>query len=155
MPTKENITDCIRYGDFKNSDIDVEEALDSAVKQQMVIKQNVGMVSLYIGKNEKLWHCVNTSEENPNVYAVAIWDKVQNYLESPIGQSAIRASKCRYEAATHMKKFLNDLSLGNVIHILYLATIAKMWITHSTSEWQPLRITLPVTRPDLGSVPGA
>lgn len=143
MPNEENITGCIRYGDFKNTDIDVQEALDIALRQQMVVRQNVGDVQFYVGKNEKLWHCVNPLGGNPNEYPRAIWDKIRNFLASSTGQSAILASKCRYEAATIMKEMcLQDLFLGDVIRILQLIITVKKWIKHLTLGWHPLSIEL-------------
>lgn len=95
MPTEVNITDCIHYGDPKHQNTDVRKALESAVEQQMVVKQNLGAVQLYVGKKERLWKCVNPIGGNPNQYPKATWDRIQMFLASSMGRSAIMASQCR------------------------------------------------------------
>lgn len=95
MPIEANIADCIRYGDLRNCNTDVKMALDSAVEHNMVVKQNLGAVQLYVGKTEKLWKCVNPLGGYPNQYPKAIWDKIRNCLASPAGRSAMMASRCR------------------------------------------------------------
>ncbi|OAY42448.1 uncharacterized protein LOC110622820 isoform X2 [Manihot esculenta] len=152
IPTEANIADCIRYGDPKLRNTDIKKALESAVEQQMVVKQNLGVVQLYVGKNEKLWKCVNPIGGNPNSYPKATWDEIQKYLASPTGQSAILSSQCRYEAATILKSMcLKELALGNILQILNMVIAIKKWIVHHPSGWQPLTITLAETNTDLES----
>ncbi|KAJ9186047.1 hypothetical protein P3X46_005601 [Hevea brasiliensis] len=152
MPTEANIVDCIRYGDPKHRNTDIKKALESAIEQQMIVKQNLGAVQLYVGKNEKLWKCVNPIGGNPNSYRKATWDEIQKYLASPAGRSAILSSQCRYEAATILKSMcLKDFALGNVLQILNMVIDIKKWIIHHHSGWQPLTITLAEANTDSGS----
>ncbi|KAF5809901.1 putative NYN domain, limkain-b1-type, meiosis regulator and mRNA stability factor 1 [Helianthus annuus] len=149
MPTEANITKCIRYGNSKQQNIDVKKALDSAVKQQLVVKQTLGSLPFYVGKNEKLWNCVNPIGNNIKDHSKATWDELQNFLSTPAGRSAITASQCRYEAASIIKNTcLKDTALGDVLQILHLAISGKKWITHHPSGWQPVNITLPETNSD-------
>ncbi|KAK9054840.1 hypothetical protein SSX86_025919 [Deinandra increscens subsp. villosa] len=146
MPTEANITKCIRYGNPKQLNIDVKKALDSAVKQQLVVKQSLGSLPFYVGKNEKLWKCVNPIGNNTKDHSKATWDELQKFLSTPAGRSAITASQCRYEAATIIKNScLKDTALGDILQILHLATSGKKWIIHHPSGWQPVSITLPET----------
>ncbi|XP_030459634.1 uncharacterized protein LOC115680019 [Syzygium oleosum] len=142
MPTEANIIDCIRYGDAKHRNTDVKQGLESAIEHQMIVKQNLGNVQLYVGKNEKLWNCVNPAG-NANDYPKATWREIQNFLTSSVGRSAILASQCRYEAGMTMKRMcLKQLALGEVLQILNLILTRKRWILHHQSGWQPLKITL-------------
>ncbi|KAL6219652.1 hypothetical protein ACLB2K_007411 [Fragaria x ananassa] len=155
MPTEANITDCIRFGDPKHRKTDVRKALDYAIEQHMVVKQNLGNIPLYIGKNKKVWKCVNLSGGNINQHSKATWDSIQKYLSSSDGRSALMASQCRYEAATIMKKAcLQELALGEVLKILNMTIITKKWIITHQSGWQPISITLPEAKPDVASEPG-
>ncbi|KAK9950424.1 hypothetical protein M0R45_005917 [Rubus argutus] len=156
MPTEANITDCIRYGDPKHRNTDVRKALDYAIEQHMVVKQNLGVaLPLYIGKNERLWKCVNLLGGNLNQYSKATWDRLQNFLSSSDGRSAIMASQCRYEAATILKKIcLKELALGEVLQILNMTIAMKKWIIHHQSGWQPISITLPETKVEIASETG-
>ncbi|KAD3067544.1 hypothetical protein E3N88_35424 [Mikania micrantha] len=139
MPTEANIIKCIRYGNPKQHNIDVKKALDSAVKQQLVVKQNLGALPFYVGKNEKLWKCVNPIGNNIKDHSKATWDELQKFLSTPAGRSAIIASQCRYEAATIIKNTcLKDIALGDILQILHLAISVKKWITHNPSGWQPV-----------------
>ncbi|CAK9185982.1 unnamed protein product [Ilex paraguariensis] len=141
MPIEANIADCIRYGDPRHRNTDVKKALESAVEQQLVVKQNVGALQLYVGKNGKLWNCVNPIAGNPKQYSKATWDEIQKFLSSSAGRSAIMASQCRYEAATIMKNMcLKDVALGDILQILHLVINMKKWITHHQSGWQPIKI---------------
>ncbi|KDP23339.1 hypothetical protein JCGZ_23172 [Jatropha curcas] len=143
MPTEANIADCIRYGDPKHCNTDIKKALDSAIEQQIVVKQNLGALQLYVGKNEKLWKCVNPIGGNIKEYPKAKWDEIQKFLASPAGRSAILSSHCRYEAATILKSMcLKELALGNILQILNMAIATKKWIIHHPSGWQPLTITV-------------
>ncbi|XP_041022120.1 uncharacterized protein LOC121263342 [Juglans microcarpa x Juglans regia] len=143
MPTEANITDCIRCGDLKHRNTDVKKALDSAIDQNMVVKQNLGAVQLYVGKNEKLWKCVNPIGGNPMQYPKEIWDGIQNFLASSAGRSAMMASQCRYEAALTLRKnCLEKLALGDVLQILNMVISLKKWIITHHSGWQPITITL-------------
>lgn len=98
LPTEANIIDCIRYGDLKHCITDVKKALDSSVEQQMVLKRSLGANALqfYVGRDEKLWKCVNPRVENPNQYPKATWDGIEKFLSSPAGRLAMMASQCRY-----------------------------------------------------------
>ncbi|KVI01604.1 hypothetical protein Ccrd_020125 [Cynara cardunculus var. scolymus] len=55
MPTEANITNCICYGNPKQRDNNVKKAVESAVKQQLVVKQNLGTLPFFVSKNKKLW----------------------------------------------------------------------------------------------------
>lgn len=143
MPTEANISDCIRFGDLKHRNTDVRKALDCAVKQNMVVKQILGQVHLYVIKNQLLWKCVNPMGGNPNEYPKATWDRIQEFLGSSDGQSAVIASTCRYEAALILKSScLQDLALGQLLQILNLLITNKRWIKHHPSGWKPVTITL-------------
>ncbi|KAL7003199.1 hypothetical protein U1Q18_004357 [Sarracenia purpurea var. burkii] len=155
MPTEANIADCIRYGDPKHRNTDVKKALDSAVEQQLVVKQNLGTLQLFVGKNEKLWKCVNPIGGNLKQYSNSTWDEIHKFLISSAGRSAILTSQCRYEAAIIMKKMcLKELALGDILQILHLVIFVKKWITCHQSGWQPVNIIVPETNPDWGPVPG-
>jgi hypothetical protein len=95
MPTEANITDCIRYGDPKYRSTDVRKALECAIEQNMVVKQKVGAMQLYVGKNGKLWKCVNPMGGSHTQHSKATWDGIQKFLSSPAGKSAMMASQCR------------------------------------------------------------
>ncbi|XP_024018153.1 uncharacterized protein LOC21397034 [Morus notabilis] len=156
MPTEVNITDCIRYGDPKHRNTDVRKALDCAIERHMVVKQNLGAVQLYVGKNEKLWKCVNAIGGNLNQYPKTMWDRIQNFMTSSSGRLAVLASQSRYEAALVLKKScLEELSLGEVLQVLNMIINMKKWITHHQSGWQPITITLAETKPDVGTETGA
>ncbi|KAJ9171668.1 hypothetical protein P3X46_015000 [Hevea brasiliensis] len=143
MPTEANITDCIRFGEPKCHSTDVRKALDSAIEQNMVVEQRLGALQLYVGKNDKLWKCVNTTGGNPDQYPKATWDEIQKFLASSAGRSAILASHCRYEAALILRKAcLKDSALGDVLQILNMVIFPKKWIIHHPSGWQPIAITL-------------
>ncbi|GLT50567.1 hypothetical protein SLA2020_240450 [Shorea laevis] len=147
MPTEANITDCIRYGDPKHQNTDVRKALDNAIEQHMVVKQNLGVVQMYVGRNEKLWQCVNLKGGNPKQYPKKTWNKIQKFLISPKGKSAMVASRCRYEAALALKKAcLEELALGDVLQILNIIVTVKNWIISHPSGWQPITITLADTK---------
>ncbi|GFZ09580.1 putative endonuclease or glycosyl hydrolase [Actinidia rufa] len=151
MPTEANIADCIHYGDPKHRKTNVKKALKMAVEQQLVVKQNLGSLQMYVGRNENLWKTVKPTGGNPSNYTNATWDEIQNFLKSSAGRSAIMASQCRYEAATIMKKMcLKELALGNVLQILHLVINAKKWITQHPSGWQPVNINVPESSPDWG-----
>ncbi|XP_052206052.1 uncharacterized protein LOC127810553 [Diospyros lotus] len=143
MPTEANITDCIRYGDPKHRTADVKKALESAVEQQLVLKQNLGALQMYVGKNQKLWNCVNTMGGNINRYPETTWNEIRKFLTSSPGRSAVMASQCRYEAATIMKQMcLKQFALGDVLQILHLVINVKKWVTHHQLGWQPVNITV-------------
>ncbi|KAL1350767.1 hypothetical protein AAHE18_06G048300 [Arachis hypogaea] len=98
MPTEANITDCIRYGDPRHRNTDVKKALESAIEQQMVVKQNLGALQLYVGKNDKLWKCINPIAGNPKQHSKETWDEVQKFLTTSSGRSALMGTQCKYEA---------------------------------------------------------
>ncbi|XP_075656547.1 uncharacterized protein LOC142626723 isoform X2 [Castanea sativa] len=146
MPTEANIIDCIQYGDPKHRYIDIKNALESAIEQQMVVKHISGDVQLYVPKNEKLWHCVNPIDGNPNRYSKVTWDETENFLTSPAGRSAIIASQCKYEAASILRNMcLKELALGDILQILNMVITVKKWIVHHLSGWQPIVITVAQT----------
>lgn len=95
VPTEENITDCIRYGDPKHRNTDVKKALACALQQQLVVKQLLGTLQLYVGKNERLWQCVNPMAGNIKQYTKSTWDEIQKFLSSSAGRSAIVDTECR------------------------------------------------------------
>ncbi|KAJ1393302.1 NYN domain, limkain-b1-type [Sesbania bispinosa] len=155
MPTEANITDCIRYGDPKHRNTDVKKALECAIEQQMVVKQNLGALPLYVGKNDKLWKCVNPLGGNPKQHSKETWDEIQNFLTTSAGRSAIMATQCKYEAGIVIKNMcFKNHALGDVLQILNMLITHKKWIVHHQSGWQPLIITLPETNPDSGVVAG-
>ncbi|KAG4115739.1 hypothetical protein ERO13_D12G124500v2 [Gossypium hirsutum] len=152
MPTEANITDCIHFGDPKHRNTNVRKALDSAIEQHMVLKQSLGAVQLYVGRNEKLWKCVNPIGGNPNQYPKTTWDGIQKFLSSPAGRSAMTASQCRYEAALALRKgCLEEFALGDVLQILNMIIAMKKWIIHHQSGWQPITVTLPEARTEIGT----
>jgi meiosis arrest female protein 1 len=61
----------------------------------MVVAQSLGAMQLFVGKNEKLWKCVNPIGGSPKQIPKATWDEIQLFLISPAGRSAILASQCR------------------------------------------------------------
>ncbi|KAK4559512.1 hypothetical protein RGQ29_008648 [Quercus rubra] len=148
-PTEANITDCIRYGDPKHRNTDVRKALDSAIDQNMVVVQNVGALQFYVGKNERLWKCVNPIGGNPNQYPKA-WDSIQKFLTTSAGRSAMMATQSRYEAALTLRKAcLEGHSLGEIFQILNMV-VTRKWIIPHHSGWQPISITLAETKTDIG-----
>lgn len=94
-PTEANITHCIRYGDSKYRNIDVRKALKCALDQNMIVKQHLGQLELYLGKIERLWPCENPEGGNPEQYPNATWAAIQKFLSSSTGRSALIASVCR------------------------------------------------------------
>ncbi|CAK9145275.1 unnamed protein product [Ilex paraguariensis] len=152
MPTEANITDCIRYGDSKYRNTDVRKALDYALEQQMIVKQNLGAMQLYVSRIEKLWKCVNPIGGNPYQYPKETWDGIEKFLTAAAGRSAIMASQCRYEAALILKKAcLKELALGDVLQILDMIITVKRWIINPQSGWQPMTITLAEISPYIGA----
>ncbi|KAJ7973213.1 Meiosis arrest female protein 1 [Quillaja saponaria] len=155
MPTEANIADCIRYGAPKHRSTDIKKALERAIEQQMVVKQNLGALQLFVGKNEKLWKCVNPMGANLKQYPKSTWDEIQKFLTTPSGRSAIMASQCKYEAGTVIKNMcLKDLALGDILQILHMVITIKKWIVHHQSGWQPVNITLAETDGDSGAIGG-
>ncbi|GMY17143.1 Meiosis arrest female protein 1 [Fagus crenata] len=150
-PTEANITDCIRYGDPKHRNTDVRKALDSAIEQNMVVMQNAGALQVYVGKNERLWKCVNPIGGNPNQYSKATWDGIQKFLSTSAGRSAMMASQSRYDAALTLRKgcLEGGFALGEILQIVNMV-IARKWIIHHHSGWQPITINLPETKTDIG-----
>ncbi|OIT05825.1 PREDICTED: meiosis arrest female protein 1 homolog [Nicotiana attenuata] len=152
VPTEENITYCVRYGNSKDHHTDVTAALNSALEQQMILKIKVGNMELYVGRTERIWNCVNPLGGNLNQYQDATWNAIEKFLCSAAGRSAIAASECRYEAALILKNScLKDLTLGEVIQILDMIITLKRWIKTSHSGWQPVVITLPETNNNSGT----
>ncbi|RZC88208.1 hypothetical protein C5167_016008 [Papaver somniferum] len=150
QPTEMNITDCIRHGDLKHSNIDVKKALDSAIEQEVVEKQTAGASQYYVRKGKKVWGCMNPLGGSLKQYPKPLWDGIQKFLTSPDGRSKIMATQSRYEAATVLKnECLKDLVLGQIIQILTMLINVKRWIiTHASSGWQPVSITLKETSAD-------
>ncbi|XP_019422429.1 PREDICTED: uncharacterized protein LOC109332036 [Lupinus angustifolius] len=155
MPTEANITDCICYGDPKHSNTDVKKALESAIEQKMVVKQNLGALQMYIGKNDKLWKCVNPLDGNPKKHTKETWDEIQKFLTTSSGRLAIMGTQCKYEAGIVIRNMcFKDLALGDVLQILNMLVTHKKWIVHHHSGWQPLNISLPESNPDSVVVAG-
>lgn len=156
MPTEANITDCIRFGDPRQHNIEVRKALDYAIEQHVVVMQNLGVVPLYIGKNDRLWKCVNPLDGDLNQHPKPMWDGIQKFLASAAGRSAIMTSQCRYEAALILKSTcLKDLALGEVLQILNMIITMKRWILHHHSGWQPITISVTETDNEAGTVFGS
>ncbi|KAJ8748699.1 hypothetical protein K2173_008144 [Erythroxylum novogranatense] len=154
MPTETNIADCIRFGDQKHHSIDVRKALDCAIDKNMVVKQNLGALQLFVSKNGKLWKCVNPIGGNPNQYPRTTWDEILKFLTSSAGRSAMMTSNCRYEAALVLKKAcLEHLALGDVLQILNMIISLKKWIIHHPSGWQPIVITVQESNTEAGAGP--
>ncbi|XP_060195686.1 uncharacterized protein LOC132624935 [Lycium barbarum] len=145
VPTKENISKCIRFGNPKYRHIDVTVALNTALEQQMILKLGQVDFELYVGRTQRIWKCENPLGGNPNQYRDATWNAIEKYLCSAAGRSALAASECRYEAALILRNAcLKDLTLGEVFQILNMIISLKRWIkTSSRSDWQPITITLP------------
>ncbi|KAK1398693.1 hypothetical protein POM88_008556 [Heracleum sosnowskyi] len=143
IPSEANIKDCIRYGDPKFHNTDVKKALDFALERQMISKQNLGGVYVYVGRIEKLWKCVDTAGGNQDQYPKATWDGIWNFLSSSAGHSSMMASECRYEEGMILKNScLKDLSLGEVLHLLNMIITLKRWIMPTEPGWQPITITV-------------
>jgi hypothetical protein len=98
FPTKENITDCIRYGDPKYQTIDVKKALDFAIEQQRVVEKDYAnkSLNLYLVANENQWKCVNPLGGLPSHFPEAIWVRIEKFLASSPGRLAILASRSKY-----------------------------------------------------------
>ncbi|CAM8971328.1 unnamed protein product [Rhodiola kirilowii] len=142
-PTEANIFDCIKYGDPKNRNIDARKTLDCALKNNMVEKRVVGALNVYVYKSEKLWKCVNTQGGKPEQYSNKIWKKIQEFLASLDGRSAIMATRCRYEAALLLRSAcFEKLALGESLQILNMICDIKKWIICNPTGWQPISITL-------------
>ncbi|KAG5244616.1 nucleic acid binding protein [Salix suchowensis] len=155
MPTETNIADCIRYGDQKHRNTDIKKALECAIEHQMVVTQSLGAMQLFVGKNEKLWKCVNPIGGSPKKIPKATWDEIQHFLISSAGRSAILASQCRYEAGTILKKkCLKGHALGDILQILNMVIGFKKWIIHHPSGWQPLSIIIAEVDSDLQPAEG-
>ncbi|XP_051132655.1 uncharacterized protein LOC127252506 [Andrographis paniculata] len=154
VPTEENITNCVRYGDLGHRNTDVKKALTYAVEQQLVIKQQLGTLQLYVGKNEKLWQCVNPIGGNINHFSKVTWDEIQKFLSSSAGRTAILETQCRYEAATIMKKMcLKEIPLGEILQILHMVVNMKKWIIcNYQSGWKPIKITVAEINPESGLI---
>ncbi|KAK4769578.1 hypothetical protein SAY86_027728 [Trapa natans] len=154
MPTEANIVECIQCGDPKHQNIDVKEALESAIKHQLIVKQNLGnSVQFYVIRNENLWKCVNPLGGNPKSYPRKTWKAIRTFLASSEGKSALMSSRCRYEAGLLMKQMcLKDLALGDILQILNLLMTAKKWIVPHQFGWQPIIINLPVINSTSSSV---
>ncbi|CAJ2631848.1 unnamed protein product [Trifolium pratense] len=150
LPTKGNITDCIRYGDPKYQKIDVEKALDCAIEQRRVVKECCGALHLYVVANEKRWKCVNPLGGSPSHFPTTIWVRIEKFLASSSGRLAILASRSRYEASLILKRLcLEELVLGDVLKILEIIITTKKWIIPDYhSKWQPISISLPEAKDD-------
>lgn len=95
MPTELNITDCIRCGDPKHRNTDVKKALENAIEQQMVVKQNVGALQLFVGKNDRVWKCVNPIGGNPKKHSKETWNEIKKFLTTPSGRLAMMGTQCK------------------------------------------------------------
>ncbi|XP_051147349.1 uncharacterized protein LOC127262621 [Andrographis paniculata] len=152
VPTEANITDCIRYGDPRHRNTDVKKALASAVEQQLVVKQQLGTLQMFVGKNEKLWQCVNPIAGNEKHYAKSIWDEILKFLSSSEGRASLLNAQCRYEAATVLKQMcLKEISLGEILQILHMVITIKKWIVcNYQTGWKPIKIMVAEINPDMG-----
>ncbi|KAL2535451.1 putative endonuclease or glycosyl hydrolase [Forsythia ovata] len=152
LPTEANIIDCIRYGDPKNRNTDVIMALNYALEQQVIIKEFLGKMELYLRRNERIWKCENPIGGNINEYPEATWVAIQKYITSSTGRLEMISSECRYEAASFLRNAcLKALSLGEVIRILNMIITMKRWIKHAQVGWQPIKITLAEANNDTGN----
>ncbi|XP_044498719.1 uncharacterized protein LOC123220537 [Mangifera indica] len=153
IPTEGNIVDCIQYGDPKHRNTDIKKALKTAIDLQMVVKQNIGAMNLYVGKNEKLWKCVNPIAGNPLRISERTWERIRKFLVSTEGQSAIVASQCSYEAGTILKNMcLKEFTLGDILQILNMVITIKKWIVHGQTGWQPINIAVAELNTESGTV---
>uniref|UniRef100_A0A7N0UT93 NYN domain-containing protein n=1 Tax=Kalanchoe fedtschenkoi TaxID=63787 RepID=A0A7N0UT93_KALFE len=143
-PTEANVFDCIKHDvDLKKKNIDTRKALDYALEHHMVEKRAAGALHVYVGRNDRLWNCVNPQGGKPDQYSVEDWNRIQEFLASPSGRSEIMAASCRYEAAQILRKAcFEKLALGEVLQILAMICDIKKWIESSPSGWQPIHITL-------------
>ncbi|AES82259.2 putative meiosis arrest female protein [Medicago truncatula] len=149
FPTEGNIIHCIRYGDPKYETLDIRKGLHCAIEQQKVVKRVFGTLRLYIVANENLWKCVNPLRGLPSHFPDAIWVRIEKFLASSSGRSAILASCNRYEASLILKKLcLEELVLGDVLKILEIIITIKKWIIPYHSRWQPITISLTETNDD-------
>ncbi|CAL1398757.1 unnamed protein product [Linum trigynum] len=141
-PSKANISYCIRFGENQeHQNVDVEVALDYAIKYKKVVKQTTGSFQVFIPKNGTLWMCVNPKCPDPEKYPAGTWDKIKKFITSENGRSALLASECRYEAAMILKRAcLEDLVLGEVLCIIEMMIDMKKWIGPHESGWQPVSI---------------
>ncbi|KOM35427.1 hypothetical protein LR48_Vigan02g157700, partial [Vigna angularis] len=122
---------------------DVKKALEIAVEQQMVAKQNVGALELFVDKNDQVWKSVCTLGGNPKKHSKKTWNKIKKFLATSRGRLAIMNTQCKYEAGIVIKNMcLKDHALGDVLQILSLAISYKKWIVHQQLGWQPVNITL-------------
>ncbi|KAL6525863.1 hypothetical protein OROMI_030258 [Orobanche minor] len=150
-PTEANITDCIRYGDPKYRDTDARKALECALDQQMIVKQDLGNMELYVGRIERLWSYENPVGGNIEQYSEATWGTIHKFLTSSAGRSALLASECRYEAALILKNScLKAMPLGEVLRILNMMITMKKWIKIANLGWQPIAIDLLETNTMMG-----
>lgn len=149
FPTEGNIIDCIRYGDPKYETVDIRKGLHCAIEQQKVVKRVFGTLRLYVVANENLWKCVNPLRGLPSHFPDTIWVRIEQFLASSSGRSAILASCNRYEASLILKKLcLEELVLGDVLKILEIIITIKKWIIPYHSRWQPITISLTETKDD-------
>ncbi|XP_027349454.1 uncharacterized protein LOC113861052 [Abrus precatorius] len=149
LSTEGNITDCIRYGDYRYQRIDVRKALDFAIEQHGVVKRTFGALHLYVGKDGGLWKFVNHVGGQPSDFPEATWDRIKQFIASSSGRSSILASRCRYEASLIIRRLcLGEFLLGDVLRILEMVITVKKWIIHRHSGWQPITITLMETKGD-------
>lgn len=95
VPTEANIIDCICYGNPKYRNTDVKMALNYALEQQLIIKQHLGELELYLPRNERLWPCENPLGCNIEKYSEATWVAIQKFITSSTGSMAMIASECR------------------------------------------------------------
>ena len=58
---------------------------------------------------------------------------------------------CRYDAALTLRKgcLEGGFALGEILQIVNMV-IARKWIIHHHSGWQPITINLPETKTDIG-----
>ncbi|KAK4417999.1 hypothetical protein Salat_2212600 [Sesamum alatum] len=123
-PTEANITDCIRYGNPKHRNTDVRKALKCALDQQMIVKQHLGKMELYVGRIERLWICENPIGGNTEQYPKTTWAAIQKFLTSSAGCSTFIASECRYEAALILRNScLKTTPLGEKLNMILVVDL--------------------------------
>ena len=61
----------------------------------MVVKWNVGVLQLFVGKNDKVWRCVSPIGGNPKKYSKETWNEIKKSLTTPFGRLAIMGTQCK------------------------------------------------------------
>ncbi|KAG4907276.1 hypothetical protein JHK82_055938 [Glycine max] len=132
MPNEENITDCIRCRDPKQHNTNVKKALENAIEQQMVVKWNVGVLQLFVGKNDKVWRCVSPIGGNPKKYSKETWNEIKKSLTTPFGRLAIMGTQCKYEAV--LPKGEMKLAFGQYMKLETYKTPKSLLVAEVTNS---------------------